>query len=74
MPNLRRAAALSLTALAFGAAACGDDNDDVPDGGGGQGDSPVNTDTPGQPEDNTLAPEEGGQQEEGGGTGEGESE
>jgi hypothetical protein len=55
MPDLRRIAAIAFTALAFAAAACGDDEESN-DGGGGNSDAPVNTDTPGQPEDEGAAP------------------
>ena len=61
MADLRRIAALSLTALAFAAAGCGDDGDDEPEGG--QSDAPVNTDTPAQNPGTTPAPESGGQNE-----------
>jgi hypothetical protein len=46
MPDTRRLLALLLTAFAFSATACGDDNNETPDGGGGQSDAPIVDDKP----------------------------
>lgn len=59
MPQLRRIAALALTAAAFGAAACGED-EEAPEREGQQSPAPVNTDTPAQNETTTPAPEDSG--------------
>ena len=66
MPDLRRIAAATLTALALAGAAagCGGD-DEADDGGGGQSDAPVNTETPQAEPGETPAPSEGGQGAEG---------
>lgn len=58
MHQLRRIAALALTAAAFGAAACGED-EEAPEREG-QSPAPVNTDTPAQNESTTPAPEDSG--------------
>ena len=66
MPQLRRIAALALTAAAFGAAACGED-EEAPEREGQQSPAPVNTDTP-APEDsgNPTTGEEGAPEEDAG--------
>ncbi len=58
MSKVRRIAALALTAAAFGAAACGDDEET--DRESQQSPAPVNTDTPAQNESTTPAPEDSG--------------
>ena len=55
MPRTRSLIAAGLTALAFAAAGCGDD-DKTGDERTTTDDSPVNTDTPAQPQETTPAP------------------
>ena len=61
MSHLRRLAAVAMTTAAFGAAACGDDEETDRE----QSPAPVNTDTPAQNESTTPAPEGSGNPEEG---------